>query len=192
MSHIAIWQWMVDNNQEVCLILEDDVIIESDFINKVNKCINDSPILQDTKKWDMWLLGGTFEGLTQIPGETKVARVGTFFSFYSYVMTLHGAKRLLKAVYPIQGHIDVWTSIYSYVHDFRIVCCLNLNIKHNTKVKTEIQTSKGCDICNVEAGYSDTHRLITHAEWNVARTAEVVAVGLICYIIYQRYMRHST
>ena len=37
LSHIAIWQWMVDNNQEVCLIFEDDAIIPPDFTNKVNK-----------------------------------------------------------------------------------------------------------------------------------------------------------
>lgn len=191
LSHIAIWQWMVDNNQEVCLILEDDAIIPPDFVEKVNGCINESKVLQDPKKWDMWLLGGTVQDLTQIPNETKVARVGTFFSFYSYVMTLHGAKRLLKSVYPIQGHIDVWTSIYNYVNDFRIVYCLNLNIQHNGKVQTEIQTSKSCDICDVEAGYSQTHKLVSHAEWNVARASEIVVIGLIGYIIWQQYQKYK-
>ncbi len=191
LSHIAIWQWMVDNNQEVCVIFEDDAIIPNDFIEKVNTCINQSAVLKDPKKWDLWLLGGTFEGLTQIPGETNVARVGTFVSFYSYVMTLHGAKRLLKSVYPIQGHIDVWTSIYSYVNDFRIVCCLNLNIKHNSTVTTEIQINKNCDICDVDAGYSDTHRLISHNEYRVAQISEILAIGFIGYILWQQYQKYK-
>ena len=191
LSHIAIWQWMVDNNQEVCLILEDDAIIPPDFVEKVDGCINESKVLQDPKKWDMWLLGGTVQGLTQIPNETNVTRVGTFFSFYSYVMTLHGAKRLLKSVYPIQGHIDVWTSIYNYVNDFRIVYCLNLNIKHNSKVQTEIQTSKTCDICDVDSGYSKTHTMVSTMEWNVARASEVVVIGLIGYILWQQYQKYK-
>ncbi len=27
LSHIAVWQWMVDNNQEVCLVFEDDAVV---------------------------------------------------------------------------------------------------------------------------------------------------------------------
>ena len=188
LSHIAIWQWMVNNNQEVCVIFEDDAIIPPDFTEKVNKCINDSALLKDPTKWDLWLLGGNWDKLTKIPGESKVVRVGAFFSFYAYVMTLHGAKKLLKDVFPIEGHIDLWTSIYNYVHDFRIVCCLNLNLKHNSAVKTEIQTEKECDICNVSAGYSKTHKLVTRMEWNVARAAEIISVGLIGYILYKRFI----
>jgi hypothetical protein len=92
-------------------------------------------------------------------------------------------------VFPIQGHIDLWTSIYNYVHDFRVICCLNLNIKPNLSVKTEIQTEKKCDICDVSAGYSKTHKLVTNLEWNVAQTAEIVGVVLIGYIIYQRFIK---
>ena len=188
LSHIAVWQWMVDNDKEVCVIFEDDAIIPPDFTKRINTCINESALLKDPKKWDLWLLGGTCEDLTQIPGETKVARVGAFMLFHAYVITLHGAKRLLKDVYPIQGHIDLWTSIYNYVHDFRVICCLNLNIKPNSAVKTEIQTEKTCDICDVSAGYSKTHKLVTNLEWNVARAAEIVSVGLIAYILYKRFI----
>ena len=188
LSHIAIWQWMVDNNQEVCLIFEDDALIPPNFTERINKCISESALLKDPTKWDLWLLGGTWDKLTKIPEESKVARVGAFVLFHAYIMTLHGAKKLLKDVFPIQGHIDLWTSIYNYVHDFRIVCCLNLNLKHNSAVKTEIQTEKECDICNVSAGYSKTHKLVTRMEWNVARAAEIISVGLIGYILYKRFI----
>lgn len=189
LSHIAIWQWMVDNNQEVCLIFEDDAVVPPDFVQRANTCISESTLLKDPKKWDMWLVGGSWDELTQIPGETKVARVGSFFSFYSYVMTLHGAKRLLKHVYPIQGHIDVWTSIYNYVYDFRIVCCLSLKLKHNSTVKTDIQTEKVCDVCNIEPGFTKTHKLVSNTEWRVAQAAEVISVALIAYLLYLQYRR---
>jgi glycosyl transferase family 25 len=192
LSHIAVWQWIVDNNQEICLIFEDDAVVPADFIEKTNKCISESQILKDPKKWDMWLLGGIWDNLTKIPGEPKAVRVGEFVLFHAYVMTLHGAKRLLKDVYPIHSHIDLWVSIYGYVHDFRTVACTDLNLKQNQKVKTDIQSEKGCDICNIPADYGTSHTMITKFEWNVARTAEVVCAGLIAYIIYQQYSRNRT
>jgi hypothetical protein len=102
-------------------------------------------------------------------------------------MTLHGAKRLLKDVYPIHSHIDLWTSIYGYVHDFRIVGCTDLILRQNQKVKTDIQSEKGCDICNVPADYGKTHTMVSNVEWKLAQAAEVVAVGCIFYILYKRY-----
>ena len=189
LSHIAVWQWMVDNNQELCLVFEDDAVVPQDFIQKANGCISQSSILKDPKKWDMWLLGGTWENLTRIPGEPKAVRVGEFVLFHAYVMTLHGAKRLLKDVYPIHSHIDLWTSIYSYVHDFRIVGCTDLILRQNQKVKTDIQSEKGCDICNVPVDYGKTHTMVSNVEWKVAQAAEVVAIGLIGYILYQQYQK---
>jgi glycosyl transferase family 25 len=189
LSHIAVWQWMVDNNQEVCVIFEDDAVVPDNFIKKANECIKQSTILSDPKKWDMWLLGGKWDTLTQIPGETKSFRIGQFVLFHAYVMTLHGAKRLLKHVYPIHSHIDLWVSIFAYVHDFRIVGCQDLILQQNQKVKTDIQSEKGCDICNIPNDYKETHKLITQNEWKLSKATQLLCVSLIGYIVYQRYMK---
>lgn len=191
LSHIAIWQWMVNNNQELCLIFEDDAVVPDNFIERANKCIKDSVILKDPKKWDIWLLGGIWENLTSIPDEPKAVRIGEFATSHAMVMTLHCAKRLLKDVYPINAHIDLWMSIYNYVHNLRYVGCLDLNLKQSQVVKTDIQSEKGCDICNVQPGFSKTHKLVSNIEWNIARGAEVVALGLIGYIIYQQYQKYK-
>jgi len=42
LSHIAIWEWMVTNNQELCLIFEDDAVVPPNFIETANNCINQS------------------------------------------------------------------------------------------------------------------------------------------------------
>ncbi len=189
LSHIAVWQWMVDTNQELCVIFEDDAVVPPDFVERANKCIQESVILKDPKKWDLWLLGGIWENLTIIPSEPKAVRVGEFALFHAYVMTLHGAKRLLKDVYPIHSHIDLWTSIFGYVHDFRTVGCTDLILRQNQKVKTDIQSEKGCAICDVPIDYGKTHTMISNIEWNIARTAEVVSVVLIGYILYQQYQK---
>lgn len=189
LSHIAVWQWMVDNNQEVCVVFEDDAIVSPNFIETANNCIQDSVILKDPKKWDMWLLGGKWDTLTKIPEEPKAVRVGEFVLFHAYVMTLHGAKRLLKDVYPIHSHIDLWVSIYSYVYDFRIVGCTDLNVRQNQKVKTDIQSEKGCDICNVPIDYGKTHEMVSKVEWKVAQAAEIALIGLVGYVIWMHFFR---
>jgi len=191
LSHIAVWQWMVDNNQELCLIFEDDAIVPPNFVENINKCISNSVILKDPKKWDIWLLGGEWDNLTKIPGEPIAIRVGEFVLFHAYIMTLHGAKRLLKDVYPIHSHIDLWVSIYGYVHDFRTVGCTELILKQNQKVKTDIQSEKGCDICNVPIDYGKTHRLISKTEWRLAQSAEAISLLLIGFIIYKYAISHN-
>lgn len=189
LSHIAVWQWMVDNNQEVCLVFEDDAVVPPDFVERANQCIQESTILKDPKKWDMWLLGGLWDNLTRIPGESKAIRVGEFVLFHAYIMTLHGAKRLLKDVYPIHSHIDLWVSIYGYVHDFRTVGCTGLILQQNQKVKTDIQSEKGCQICDVPVDYGKTHTMVSKMEWKVAQAAEIALIALIGFMVWQQYRK---
>lgn len=191
LSHIAVWQWMVDNNQEVCLVFEDDAVVPPDFVQRANTCIQESTILKDPKKWDMWLLGGLWDNLTRIPGESKAIRVGEFVLFHAYIMTLHGAKRLLKDVYPIHSHIDLWVSIYGYVHDFRTVGCTDLILKQNQKVKTDIQSEKGCQICDVPVDYGKTHTMVSKMEWKMAQVAEIALIVLIGFMAWQQYRQYK-
>ena len=189
LSHIAVWQWMVDQNQPLCLVFEDDAIVPLDFKEKANRCIQQSVVLKDPKHWDMWLLGGKWDELTSIPGEPKesgVVRVGAFVLFHAYVLTLHTAKRLLKAAYPIHAHIDIWASIFSYYNDVRLVGCQNLILKQNIKVTTDIQSEDGCAICNIPIDYDKSSLVVSKMEWRLAQMSEVICVGLLVYFIYKR------
>lgn len=189
LSHIALWQWIVDNNQEMVLIFEDDAVIPPDFIEKANKCIQKYNILKDSKKWDLWLLGGKWEELTKIPGEEEAVRVNAFVLFHAYIITQRSARQLLKDVYPIHCHIDVWVSIYGYMNDLRIVGCPDLILDQTQRVKTDIQPDKTCHICNVPTDYDKNYKMVTKLEWNISRAAEIVSLGLIAYIIYYQYKK---
>jgi hypothetical protein len=136
----------------------------------------------------MWLLGGKWDNLSRIPIEpdsTGVVRVGAFVLFHAYVLTLHGAKRLLKDAYPIHAHIDVWTSIYAYMNNLRIVGCTDLMLQQNQKVKTDIQSENGCLICNVPTDYDKSYEMVKKMDWQIAQASKLVCVGLIALIIYQ-------
>ena len=187
LSHIAVWQWMVDNNREICLIFEDDAVVPPTFTERANQCIESSRVLKNPMNWDMWLLGGKWDDLTSIPDEpaSGVVRVGAFVLFHAYVLTLHGAKRMLKEAFPIHCHIDMWASIFAYLNDLRIVGSRQLMLTQHQATKTDIQTEKGCEICNVPTDYEKTQIMVSKGEWRMAQASGVVCVGLLVYMLYQ-------
>lgn len=187
LSHIAVWQWLVDSDHEMVLVFEDDAVVPPDFAKKANQCIQQSMILQDPKKWDVWLMGGIWDDLTKIPGETVTFRIGSYVLFHAYVLTKRAARMFLKDVYPIHSHIDIWVSIYSYLNDIRIVGCKQLMLRQNDKVKTDIQSDTGCKICNVPTDYEKQYSLVPKTEWKIAQAVEVLSVFMAGFIIYQQF-----
>jgi GR25 family glycosyltransferase involved in LPS biosynthesis len=189
LSHIALWQWMVDNNQELCMVLEDDAIIPPTFVQNGNQCIADSMILKDPKKWDIWAIGAVCEDLSRIPQEpakSGLVRADAFILAHCYIITLRTAKRFLEDVYPIHCHIDFWMSIYCYLNNLRIVYNPMFRLVQ-AEMKTDIQNEKGCAICEVHIDYKNTHTMITNSELIIARSAEIVCIGIIGYWLYQRF-----
>jgi glycosyl transferase family 25 len=190
LSHIAIWQWMVDNHQELCLVFEDDAVVPDTFVADGNKCIANSVVLKDPKHWDLWVIGAVCEDLSRIPKEpveSGVVRTGAFLLAHCYIITLRSATKFLQDVYPIHCHIDFWMSIYCYLNDMRIVHTEKLKLIQ-AQVKTDIQNENGCAVCNIPEDYKKTHTLVTHTDLLIARGAETVCVGLLAYWLYQRFI----
>lgn len=182
LSHIAVWTWMVENNQDYALIFEDDAVVPPGFVEKANAIIRDSVVLRQPGGWDMWLLGGIWDDRSAIPQEPRasgVIRVGAFVLFHAYVMTKAMAQQLIADAYPIHAHIDLWTSIYAHVHDLRVVGSLNLALKQYTRAKTDIQTNtNGCEICNVPADFAEDSVLVSKTEQRLSRVS-MAALGLL-------------
>jgi glycosyl transferase family 25 len=184
LSHIAIWQWMVDNNQNVCLVFEDDAVIPPNFIEKTNTCIETS-FLKDPAKWDLWLLGGKWSDVSHIPGE-KIVRIEAFVLFHSYIITLNTAKQLLQNVYPIHAHIDTWVSIHGYITQLRIVGDPTIKLQQYQAATTDIQSKKECAICNVSTHYEDDFVMVSKSDLYIARASEIVCIVLIGYFIWKK------
>lgn len=192
LSHIAVWQWMVDNQQDVCLIFEDDAKVPPDFVQKANDCIRTSTVLRDSAHWDIWLLGGVWDDLSSIPKEPKesgVIRVGSFLLGHAYVMTRRCAERFVKDAYPIHCHIDMWMSVYSFLNDLRLVGSTHLKLKQDQQVKTDIQSNEGCAICNVPTDFKKNQVLLSKADYYAARASQVALIGLLGYGVYQWYKK---
>lgn len=127
-SHYQVWKNIVEQNLDYCVILEDDIIITDDFINKYNKYISSIP-----SDWDMLLLGcvmkcsttknfDIFEHLQSLLFFRKfgknyqvnddIIRVKSFIGTHAYILTLNGAKKLVQYFTVKNGHLDVDMSLY--------------------------------------------------------------------------------
>jgi len=192
LSHIAVWQWMVDHGQEMCLVFEDDAVIPPNFKDKANQSIQKSRILRNPKQWDIWLLGGIWDDMSRIPEEpmeSNLIRIEAFVLFHAYVLTLSAAKQLLKNAYPIHCHIDMWVSIHAHLTDMRLVGTTDVVLHQQQKTKSDIQIEDECAICNVPAGFEKTNKIVSNMEWRVAQASEVICVALIAYMVYQHVKR---
>lgn len=182
LSHLAVWTWMVENNQDYALIFEDDAVVPPGFVEKANQIIEESTVLRQPNGWDMWLLGGIWDDLSTIPQEPRqsgIIRVGSFVLFHAYVMTKAMAKQLIADAYPIHAHIDLWTSIDAYLNDFRVVGSQRLVLQQYQRAKTDIQTNgAGCAICNVPTDFAADSVVVSKSEQTLSRMS-MVALGCL-------------
>jgi GR25 family glycosyltransferase involved in LPS biosynthesis len=192
LSHIAVWQHIVDKGYPMAIVFEDDAIIPTDFMLQLKQLFKSSPTLKDSDKWDVLLLGCRSAKNTPIAGERHIEKMGAFFGLYGYMITNRGARELLEHCYPIHCHIDIWMGIHSVVTpSFRIMVATPPIITHKD-MKTEIQTSGECKICDVSANFDKTHTLVTREELWLGRAAEIALIGAIGYIIYTKIIYKST
>jgi len=108
---------------------------------------------------------------------------------HGYVLTLRTAKRFLQDAYPIHSHIDGWMSIYSYIHDVRIVASSQLQLKQHSSASTDIQSKDACAICTVPTDFTKEYTLVAKSDLFVARASEIAVVLLIGYLVYQQWKK---
>lgn len=109
LSHISIWEKIVNENIETALILEDDVFFENDFSKKINRIWNEIKI--STKHFDILFL--SYKRVEFNPdiqsvkfSNLLIPKRGIWW-FSGYVITKTGAKSLLSKL-PVIGPIDLW------------------------------------------------------------------------------------
>jgi len=89
MSHVSIWRLLVQLEQPFAIILEDDVAVESDFIDKVKSALKKLPT-----QWGILYLNGCFRKLGPVWDDgLRVSHGGLCTS--GYVLSTHAARTLL-------------------------------------------------------------------------------------------------
>lgn len=118
-SHINIWNNIIKEKINKCLILEDDFILSDNFINKFNIIINNAPI-----EYDIIFLTNNIIHNKNL----KLYDINEYFykqAFISqtvgYIITRNGAKKILNYINKSSYHIDVELCILSLLYNFNII-----------------------------------------------------------------------
>lgn len=134
LSHIHIYEKMVNDNIPLALILEDDALFMSDPI----------PLLTEITKYtskvsnNVYLLSGClgryFINKKLYIGNYIFYKADESFLTHGYVITLNAAKKLLKLQSPLKFEADKWYSfeLFGCVTTY---CLLPLLIDNNDKTK---------------------------------------------------------
>jgi len=103
LSHLKIWKNFKNTQDEYLIIVEDDVIFEQNFYNKLQKYLKHAP-----KNWDIIYLGGSHIRGYKVnehfikPEPNGRGNLGT----YAMLMNRKGVDKLLKYCNPITKSID--------------------------------------------------------------------------------------
>jgi GR25 family glycosyltransferase involved in LPS biosynthesis len=108
LSHRNVWSKIVDNKINAALIMEDDIKINNNFMNDIEKYSKDLP-----PSYDIIFIGYHPASIKYVEKSNFLRNVflksKKVYGLFGYVVTLEGAKKLLK-LFPIEDQID--TEIY--------------------------------------------------------------------------------
>lgn len=108
LSHLSIWDKIIDENIKSGLILEDDIYFENKFSSKVNALWKE--IIESKIEFDIIYLS-----FKKVDFNPDIKRISTNLSrpnrgiwwFSGYILSNQGAKKL-KQKLPISGPVDLW------------------------------------------------------------------------------------
>jgi GR25 family glycosyltransferase involved in LPS biosynthesis len=101
LSHVLIWNMMIEDDLPYCVIFEDDVKFVDNFKEEFQKRLKFIPEDAD----------GIFLGVNDNFSPKKYNEYfdkieGVFFGLHAYILTNAGARKLLKNAFPIEVQVD--------------------------------------------------------------------------------------
>lgn len=113
LSHVSVWQEMLERGDERAIILEDDVVcISKDGVKELVQLLRSCPSDADM----------AFLNMDSGPKESTAANApwlrikGIFHSAAAYLITAHGIEKLIPRMFPIEAHVDVHFGMLAAVH----------------------------------------------------------------------------
>ena len=113
-SHINIWKRIIKEGINKCLILEDDFILVDNFLNKFNNIIKKSPA-----EYDILFLSSNIvhnKNLKLYDIDDNFYKQLLISQTVGYIITIEGAKKILKYINKVSYHIDFELCILSLLN----------------------------------------------------------------------------
>jgi len=118
LSHILLWTMLInDDNADYYLILEDDIIINDDFIPVIGKLM--PRLYKNNIEYVNLHCGGVACNINEnmfIIDKYKFGKSKFPLCASGNIVSKEGAKKLLKTVYPIYYHIDYSIALQDINH----------------------------------------------------------------------------
>jgi len=130
LSHIQVWNKILENDDECAFVFEDDAYIPENFAHKTKE------LLKIVPKFDILMLG-----IKSIKSETLVGykKVKKFWWTHSYIITKSCIKKILTDMLPISQQIDSQLSDLS--NKIVILAPIrNISTQNTYTNKTDIQS----------------------------------------------------
>ena len=133
LSHIYIWEEAIKNNYEYILVLEDDVILNDNFIQLFNKYYKQVP-----NDWDILHLGSSWLKGKQI--SKNILKTNNSVGAYAILFKLNTLKQLIKKKIPIHTSIDL--EIGNFINEYKqnSYAFYPPLIKHNNNIISDRQS----------------------------------------------------
>lgn len=138
-STMNLWQYIVDNNIQKLLVLEDDIVLQDDFIEKFNKCMNDLPHDFDLFSLYYFLEQNWVDEDTEIGSEYIHKSNNQFSAAQALVYSFNGAKKLLKAFKRKGYEYTNDCFIYKQAHE-GVINSYSIKKENNYFLKHDYQT----------------------------------------------------
>jgi glycosyl transferase family 25 len=109
LSHIKIWEKIVAENIESCLILEDDFLFNKNA--SVEETLKDLP-----KDWNIFMAGYGSAQISDVIND-NIVRLTTPSCTHAYALKYEAAKIILDNCYPLMGALDSFTGHIFFTRD---------------------------------------------------------------------------
>lgn len=108
LSHLSIWDKIIDKNIQNALVLEDDIYFENKFSRKLNSLWNE--IIESEIEFDIIYL--SFKKVDYNPAIKRISNNLSkpnrgLWWFSGYILSNKGAQKLMEKL-PISGPVDLW------------------------------------------------------------------------------------
>ncbi len=192
LSHASVYEWFAKSNDQVILIFEDDVALPAGCYERLKEYVARTPLLQDSNKWDMWMLGPNIAESSRVPSAGDTQDIKSFVLAHAYFVSKRGAEKLLKHIYPIEFHVDGYMSYLAKLNILKIYGP-SRPLFMQAGSASDIYPGHGCAICDVPTNFSDSYELIGKSELYRERVVSyAVGVLSLCgasWYIYRRLVR---
>lgn len=95
-STMNVWQYVVDNKINSILVLEDDIVLQDDFVDSLNLCLNDLPSSFDILSLYYFSDQNWVDKSTEIGSEYIHKSNNQYSAAQAIIYSYSGAKKLLK------------------------------------------------------------------------------------------------